>query len=75
MSQVGSPASAVMVPARRFDRRALIRRSEGLLLPSILVITWEAVVRAGFYPLPLDQVEKLSVALKSASASDAAGKP
>ena len=47
MSQVGSPASAVMVPARRFDRRALIRRSEGLLLPSILVITWEAVVRAG----------------------------
>ncbi len=35
----------------------------------------EAVVRAGFYPLPLDQVEKLSVALKSASASDAAAKP
>lgn len=35
----------------------------------------EAVVRAGFYPLPLDQVQKFSVALKSASASDASAKP
>lgn len=35
----------------------------------------EAVVRAGFYPLPLDQMHKLSVALQSASASDAASKP
>lgn len=31
----------------------------------------EAVVHAGFYPLPLDQVEKLSVALQSSPASDA----
>ncbi len=35
----------------------------------------EAVVRAGFYPLPLDQVQKLSVATQSASASDATHKP
>ncbi len=31
----------------------------------------EAVVHAGFYPLPLDQVEKLSVALQASSAPDA----
>ncbi|KXK03992.1 PstS family phosphate ABC transporter substrate-binding protein [Nitrospirales bacterium NOB] len=30
----------------------------------------EAVVRAGFYPLPMDQVEKLSVALKSPPSSE-----
>ena len=47
MSQVSSPASAVMVAGRRLDRRGLIRRSEGLLLPSALLIVWEAVVRAG----------------------------
>jgi phosphate transport system substrate-binding protein len=35
----------------------------------------EAVVHAGFYPLPMDQVEKFSVALQSASASDAGSKP
>ncbi len=32
----------------------------------------EAVVRAGFYPLPMDQVEKLSVALRAAPMSGAA---
>ncbi len=31
----------------------------------------EAVMRAGFYPLPMDEVEKLSVALKAAPSSDA----
>lgn len=35
----------------------------------------EAVVRAGFYPLPLDQIQKLSAELKSASASDSGSKP
>ena len=34
----------------------------------------EAVVRAGFYPLPMDEVEKFSVALGSLPASGAASK-
>ena len=34
----------------------------------------EAVVRAGFYPLPMDQVEKLAVALRAAPASPSAAK-
>ena len=34
----------------------------------------EVVVRAGFYPLPMDQLDKLSVALRATPASDAAPK-
>ena len=34
----------------------------------------ESVVRAGFYPLPMDQVEKLSAALKASPASGTAAK-
>lgn len=48
MSEVSIPASTEVVASSRFDIKALIRRTQGLLVPAVLVIIWEAVVRAGW---------------------------
>jgi sulfonate transport system permease protein len=48
MSEVSIPASTAAVASSRFDIKALIRRTQGLLVPAVLVIVWEAVVRAGW---------------------------
>lgn len=48
MTEVSIPASAAIAATSRYDVRGLIRRTQGLLVPGILVIVWEAVVRAGW---------------------------
>ena len=48
MTEVSIPASAAIAATSRYDVRGLIRRTHGLLVPGILVIIWEAVVRAGW---------------------------
>ena len=48
MSEVSIPASTAVVASSRSDIRGFIRRTQGLLVPAVLVIVWEAVVRAGW---------------------------
>jgi sulfonate transport system permease protein len=48
MSEVSIPASTAVVASSRFEFKALIRRVQGLLVPAVLVIIWETVVRAGW---------------------------
>ncbi|WP_300456348.1 ABC transporter permease [Accumulibacter sp.] len=48
MTEISIPASAAIAATSRYDARGLIRRTQGLLVPGILVIVWEAVVRAGW---------------------------
>lgn len=48
MSEVSIPASTAVVASSRFEFKALIRRVPGLLVPAVLVIIWETVVRAGW---------------------------
>jgi sulfonate transport system permease protein len=48
MSEVSITASAAIAASSRSDIRGLIRRTQGLLVPAVLVIVWEAIVRAGW---------------------------
>ena len=48
MSEVSITASAAIAASSRSDIRGFIRRTQGLLVPAVLVVVWEAVVRAGW---------------------------
>ena len=48
MSEVSITASAAIAASSRSDIRGFIRRTQGLLVPAVLVIIWETVVRAGW---------------------------
>ncbi|MEF8698315.1 MAG: ABC transporter permease [Candidatus Accumulibacter sp. UW26] len=60
------PAPVAIVASPGVDRRGLlVRRTQGLLLPALLVIVWEAVVHAGWVsphllPPPSDLVTTLA---------------
>lgn len=48
MSEISIPAPAAIAASSHPDSRGLIRRTQGLLVPAVLVIVWETVVRAGW---------------------------
>jgi sulfonate transport system permease protein len=66
MSEASMPAPVAIVASPGVDRRGLlVRRTQGLLLPALLVIVWEAVVHAGWVsphllPPPSDLVTTLA---------------
>ena len=48
MSEISIPTPAAIAASSSPDSRGLIRRTQGLLVPAVLVIVWETVVRAGW---------------------------
>ena len=65
MSEVSIPAPSAVAASSRFDGKGLIRRTQGLLVPAVLVTAWEAVVRANWInphllPPPSDLVTTLA---------------